>query len=300
MKILITGGAGFIGSHLVDALSRFKRNKIIIFDNFYRGTKENIVTHLKNKNIKIINEDIRNFKSFKKIGNVDLIFHLAAQSNVIGSYLNPDYAFSANIIGTYNVLKFASKIRPDRFIFSSSREVYGNPEYIPVDENHPLKPINMYGATKVSGEMLCNSFINSNNIKITILRIANVYGSRDKDRVIPIFLNNIKNKKNLILYGGKQVLDFLWIKDLINCVINISKNSKFVGETINIGTGTGVSIEDLAKKIIKITDSKSKIIRKKSRSLDVKSFIAKSNLIKLKTLKLDRGLQLLIKSELNL
>ncbi|MAG92069.1 nucleoside-diphosphate sugar epimerase [Candidatus Woesearchaeota archaeon] len=291
MKILITGGAGFIGSHLVDALSKDKKDSIIILDNFYRGRIQNIKHNLKSKNIRLINGDIRNYNSLKRIGKIDIIYHLAAQSNVIGSSLNPDYAFSSNVDGTYNILKYASKNNVKGFVFASSREVYGNPQYIPVDEKHPLNPINMYGALKASGEMLCRAFIKSHKLNVHIVRITNGYGPRDRDRVIPIFLENASKNKDLELYGGKQILDFIWIRDIINGIIQVSKRDDFVGEAVNIGTGKGTSIEDLAKNIIKITGSKSEIVRKKSRGIDVKKFIAKTGKIKLKTLKLGDGLK---------
>lgn len=291
MRILVTGGLGFIGSHLVDALSKKKESIIIILDNLYRGSVDNIKQHLKNKNIKLIKGDVREYSHLKKIGKIDFIYHLAAQSNVAGSFSKPDYAFSTNVVGTLNVLRFASEQKVKKFIFSSSREVYGNPEYIPVDEEHPLNPINIYGLTKLCSESLCMAFSKNNNLNFTILRIANVYGPRDKDRVIPIFIKNAKNNKDLILFGGKQILDFIWIGDAVNAIINISKDKKFVGETVNIGTGVETSIEELAKIIIKLTKSKSKIVRKKSRSFDVEQFVAKSNKIKLKTTKLIDGLK---------
>jgi len=295
MKILVTGGAGFIGSHLADSLSKNKKDNIIIFDNFYRGNLRNIEMAMKNGNVRLIEGDIRKYNEIKKNGKVDIIYHLAAQPNVAGSFFNPDYAFSSNIEGTYNILKYASESKAGRFIFSSSREVYGNPEYLPVDEKHVLNPINIYGATKVSGEMLCKAFIKTHSLRATILRIANVYGPRDKDRVIPIFLENAKNNKNLELFGGKQVLDFIWVGDVVNAINDVSKNDKFIGETINIGTGIGTSIEELAKIIIKLTSSKSRIVKKSPRSFDVGNFIAKSDKLKLKTIKLEDGLKRMIK-----
>lgn len=292
MKILVTGGAGFIGSHLIDALSKNADDDIIILDNFYRRKIDNIKIHL--KNIKIINGDVRNYNLLKKIRKVDFVYHLAAQSNVVGSFFNPDYAVSSNIEGTYNILKYASKNNVKRLIFSSSREVYGNPKYLPVDESHPLNPINIYGATKVAGEMLCKAFFKNQNLKITVLRITNVYGPRDKYRVIPIFLENARNNKDLELFGGKQTLDFIWICDVIKSIIKISRNNKYIGETINIGTGMGTSIENLAKIIVKMTNSESRIIRKESRSIDVQNFISKSDKFKFKTLNLNEGLNTMI------
>tara|TARA_Y100000310_G_scaffold345429_1_gene464857 strand:- start:2891 stop:3781 length:891 start_codon:yes stop_codon:yes gene_type:complete len=291
MKILVTGGAGFIGSHLVDALSQDPSNIILVFDNFHRGKRDNIKTPLQDRKVKLIVGDVRDYSSLKKIGKIDFVYHLAAQSNVIGSSLDPNYAFGSNVDGTFNILRYASENNVKGFVFSSSREVYGNPAYLPVDEEHPLDPINIYGATKASGEMLCKAFIKTKNLNITILRMANVYGPRDKDRVIPIFWENAANNKDLKLFGGKQVLDFIWIGDVVKSITEISKNNKFIGETVNIGTGIGTSIEDLAKRIIKMTGSKSKVIRKKPRSIDVENFIAKSNKFKLRTLRLDVGLK---------
>lgn len=207
MNILITGGAGFIGSHLGDFLSKNKGGRITIFDNLYRGNIKNIKSAIKNGNVKFIKGDVRNYNEIRKIGKADTIYHLAAQPNVAGSFFNPDYAFSPNIEGTYNILKYASKNNIKRFIFSSSREVYGNPEYLSVDKKHALNPININGATKVAGEILCKAFLKTNKLKTTILRIANVYGSRDTDGVIPIFLENTKNNRDLELFGGKRVLD---------------------------------------------------------------------------------------------
>lgn len=291
MRILITGGAGFIGSHLLDKLSKDKDNKIIILDNFYRGSLDNIKQHLKNKDITILNGDVRYYNSFKKIGRIDVVYHLAAQSNVAGSFFKPDYAFSSNVIGTHNALKFSSAQKVKRFIFSSSREVYGTPKYVPVDEGYPPNPINMYGATKVCGETLCRVFHRTNNLNYTIVRIANCYGPRDKDRVIPIFIKDAKDNKVLELFGGQQILDFVWVGDVINLMIKVSKNDEFMGETINIGTGIGTSIEELAKTIIKLTNSKSKIVRRDTRSFDVQKFISKSNKIEIKATKLIDGLK---------
>ena len=291
MKILITGGAGFIGSHLVDRLSKDKNNTIIILDNFHRSEIKNIKQHSMNRKVRLIKGDIRNKNLIKKIAKVDVVYHLAAQSNVVGAFLNPDYAVSTNIEGTFNMIKYAIKEKISKFIFFSSREVYGNPNYLPVDEKHSLSPNNIYGATKVSGEMLCSTLLKNQNIKFTILRIANTYGPRDKNRVIPIFLDNAKKNKPLVLFGGKQVLDFIWIDDLIKAIIKISKSDSYSGKSINVGTGKGTSIESLAKLIKKTANSKSKIIRKNARNIDVEKFISKSENFSLKTLKLEKGLK---------
>jgi UDP-glucose 4-epimerase len=287
--ILVTGGAGFIGSNLVHKLIE-DNNKLIVLDSLHRGSIQNLKEYIDSKKIILIKGDIRNQHDINKIGKVDIIYHLAAQSNVMGSVSDPDYSFSTNVDGTYNILKFASESNVKKFIFASSREVYGNAQYIPVDEKHQLKPLNMYGTTKLAGEILCRHFQNR-GMDIIILRISNTYGPGDKDRVIPIFLENIKNKKDLVLYGGNQVLDFIWVEDVVNSIIEISQNDKYSGETLNIGTGIGTSIVDLAKKILKITHSNCKIMRKEQRDIETKKFISKSSKIKIKTLGLDEGLR---------
>src|SRR3989338_2276148 len=190
-KIFVTGGAGFIGSHLVDKLVE-ECHDICVFDNFSRGNVKNL-DKSKGK-IKIVEGDIRDYGKIKKeMNGYEIVFHLAAQPNVLGSIKDPDYNFTTNINGTLNVLRAAQENNIKRIIFSSSREVYGEPRYIPVDEKHPINPKNLYGKTKIGSEVLCNYFKKYFNLDISIIRIANVFGSRDKDRVIPIFMNNLKN-----------------------------------------------------------------------------------------------------------
>jgi len=224
---------------------------------------------------------------------VDTVYHLAAQSNVIGSSSDPDYSFSTNVIGTYNVLKYSKLKNVKRLIFASSREVYGNPRKTPVDENHITNPINIYGSTKLAGENLCKAF--QNDIEITILRIANAYGPGDKGRVIPLFITNALRNKDLQLYGGQQVLDFIFIDDLTRILIKVANKKKYACKTINIGTGKGTTIEALAQMITNHTVSKSKIVVKKARDIEVMKFISKSLIISEKFISLEGGLKRMIK-----
>jgi UDP-glucose 4-epimerase len=254
MRILITGGFGFIGRHLIN---KFPNDDVIVFDNLYNSKVL--------KGYKFIYGDIRNYDDLLKIGKVDIIYHLAAHSSVFGCFQSPLYTYDTNIKGTYNLLKYANSIKCKKFVFISSREVYGNTSNVPVYVNHQLNPLNLYGFTKMIGEKLCESLFPD----CSIIRLTNVYGFDDKNRVIPEFINNAINDKPLVVYGGKQVLDFIYIDDAIKGIIIISQ---FNG-IYNLGTGKGINIHNLAKKIIKLTKSKSRIILRKSRNFDVSNYV---------------------------
>ena len=215
MKSLVTGGAGFIGSHLVDRLLSDHNQYVSVYDNLSRGKIENLSQHCNNSRFRFIEADIRDFTPLlEAVQGVDVIYHLGAQSSVMQAITDIDYSFTSNVVGTYNVLKAASKAKVSRVVFSSSREVYGEPNYLPVDEEHPTTGKNSYGASKVAAEEYCRVFNNHFGLKTVILRLANVYGARDYDRVIPIWLEQAYRGKNITVYGGTQIIDFIWI-DLV-------------------------------------------------------------------------------------
>ena len=154
MQILVTGGAGFIGSHLVARLVRNPSNSIIVLDNLHRG-RIAALSEVWDK-IAFVEGDVRNRDLLANVmQGCDLVYHLAAQSNVIGAVQDLDYSFSSNVTGTFNVLQAARQAGVRRLVFTSSREVYGDPRQLPVPESDPLHPKNAYGASKVTGEMYC-------------------------------------------------------------------------------------------------------------------------------------------------
>ena len=155
MRVLVTGGAGFLGSHLVDAVVA-AGDEVIILDNLYRGSAANIDAHLRSGAVTFIEGDIRDYTAvLEAAAGVDVVYHLAAQSNVIGALEDTDYSFTTNVAGTYNVLKAAACAGVRRLVFSSSREVYGEPDSIPVPESAPLTAKYPYGASKIAGEAYC-------------------------------------------------------------------------------------------------------------------------------------------------
>ena len=274
MRIVVTVGAGFIGSHLVDRLVQ-DANDVTVIDNLSRGKLENISGYIKSKSIKFYKNDIRDYDKIMNIikGN-EIVFHLAAQSNVMGAVMDLDYSFESNVIGTYNVLKAANTCGVKRFIFSSSREAYGEAISLPVDEEHPLRSKNFYGASKVAGEKYCEIYQNMESMEVVVLRFSNVYGLRDFDRVIPIFINNVVKDEKLRIFGGEQVIDFVSIEKIVEALIQSMTNKEACKCATNIGSGNGVTLFELANRIQELFKSEKEIIVEPPRSVEVVKFIA--------------------------
>ncbi len=274
MRVLVTGGAGFIGSHLVDSLVS-AGHSVRVLDNLFRGKVENIKNHLKKGKIEFLNKDIRFYEQVRDAcRNSEIVFHLAAQSNVMGAVQNINYSFKTNVVGTFNILKACKAAGVKRVIFTSSREAYGEAQYLPVDEKHPLSSKNIYGASKVAGEKYCEVFQNMNDFEVVILRLANVYGERDFDRVIPIFLNNVFKHRDIHIYGGKQLIDFVSIEIVVAALMESMNNTEAPDGPTNIGSGKGTTLFELAEQIMKLTKTKNKIVVDPPRTVEVVKFTA--------------------------
>lgn len=272
MRVLVTGGAGFLGSHLVDALVA-AGDEVIVLDNLYRGSAANIDPHLRTGAVTFIEGDIRDYPAvLEAAGRTEVVYHLAAQSNVIGAIKDTDYSFTTNVAGTYNVLKAAAATGVRRLVFSSSREVYGEPESLPVPESAPLAAKNPYGASKVAGEAYCRVWESTTGLECRILRFANVYGPRDRDRVIPIWLGRARRDEPLELYGGEQVIDFVWVGKAVEALLAAAR-SELTGP-INVGSGTGVTLPHLAQRLLEETGSPSKLETLPARGVEVVRFVA--------------------------
>jgi len=271
VKALVTGGAGFLGSHLVDALVA-AGDEVIVLDNLRRGALANI-DHLWSKHVTFIEGDIRDYSAILEASTgVDVLYHLAAQSNVIGAITDTDYSFTTNVVGTYNVLKGAAQAGVRRLVFASSREVYGEPESIPVPESAPLDAKNVYGASKVAGEAYCHVWQSTTGLECQILRFANIYGPRDRDRVIPIWLERASRGQPLELYGGEQVIDFVWVGTAVRALLAAAGSQ--LSDPINVGSGTGVTLPHLAHRILEETGSASKLKILPARPVEVVRFVA--------------------------
>lgn len=268
MKILVTGGTGFIGSHLIDELIS-QKNQVICLDDLSTGLIQNIASHQENKNFKFIRGTIENKSLLKKlVVENDLIFHLAALVGVSYVLNNPIKGIHVNSLATSILVDLAFKFKK-KFIFASSSEVYGkNPKngLKEVDDcllGSPYIKRWWYAVSKLLDEHLILSYI-ENGLKATIVRLFNVYGPRSKNptysNVIPKFINQALKKEPLTVYGdGKQIRSFGYISDIVDGLIAISKKNNCLGEIINLGTKEPVTILDLAKKIKLLTRSSSKI-----------------------------------------
>jgi len=256
--VLVTGGAGFIGSNLVEDLIRQDYN-VRILDNFVTGNIENLLG-LENK-IELIKGDIRDLKIVKKaVKGVDYISHQAALSSVTGSIEEPIPTAEVNILGTLNVLLAARDFGVQRIVYASSASVYGEvPESeLPVKEDRKLNPISPYASAKLQGEEWCKMFEDVYGLKSVGLRYFNVFGPKQNPKseysaVIPKFINLMLGDKRPPIYGdGKQTRDFIFVKDAVIANIISFKVKRANGDAFNIASGKQISINDLVEKINEI------------------------------------------------
>jgi len=263
-RFLITGGAGFIGSHLTDYLVK-RGAEVICYDNFskqYNGKLKNMNKRYGVKNHRLIKGDILNSEELsKEMKGIDVIFHLAAQPGVRYSLINPVEVSRINIDGTINVLEAARRSDIKKIIFASSSSVYGNPRYLPVDEQHPREPISPYGLSKLVGEEYCNLYARLYGMNISVLRYFTVYGPRQRqDMAIYKFVESILKDKSPIVYGdGEQTRDFTFIDDIVQGTILAAKYEKKGINIFNIGGGRRISVNNLLDLIIKFCE-KEKVV----------------------------------------
>lgn len=261
MKILITGGAGFIGSHLVNSLTN---HDITIIDNFSNSSTSKI-QDFKNNNVKVIKGDITNSELLKNsLTDFDFVIHLAAQINVDVSISDPVYNNKVNVIGTKNILDFCVERKIKNFIVASSAAVYGKSIDLPLTENSPLSPISPYGESKVSMEKLVKEYAKKFDMNCIILRFFNIYGigqSIEYAGVISKFIKQIHKNDDLIIFGdGKQTRDFLSVHDLITAInLSIKNITGKRGLCINIGSGHNITINKLANLMISLSRKSLKI-----------------------------------------
>ena len=251
MKTIVTGGAGFIGSHLCEKLLK-EGHSITVIDNFSVGRNSNLKKIT--KKIKIYNKDIRNYNSIKKIfRKADNVFHLAALADIVPSIEKPDEYYSTNVTGTFNILKLSVENNIKRFIYSASSSCYGIPKTYPTDETAKLDPQYPYALTKKLGEDLVLHFSKVYNLNATSLRFFNVYGPRSRTSgaygaVFGVFLaQKLFNKPFTVVGDGKQKRDFTYVSDVVEAIHETSKSKKLSNQVFNVGSGNTISINKITK-----------------------------------------------------
>lgn len=246
-RVIVTGGAGFIGSHLVDRLVALK-HEVWVIDNLSLGSRENV-------NIKahFCNKDIRDLDAMRHVfEGVDCVFHLAAHPRIQPSIKNPDESFTNNLLGTHNVLMAAKDAGVKRVVYSGSSSVYGDQSELPLREDMLPNPKNPYALDKLQSEQRCLKFTEWYNLPTVCLRYFNVYGKRQPTEgayatVIGIFLRQKKEEKPLtIVRTGMQKRDFTYVGDVVEANILAMGAPEAVGEIINIGSGSNYSINEIA------------------------------------------------------
>jgi len=256
-RALVTGGAGFIGSHLVDRLMK-DGFEVTVLDNFTTGTLENLRSYISKDEFHIVKGEVQNRAEVKRVmEDVDYVFHLAAIVSVKFSVKNPALVDKVNVDGTLNVLEESLNLDLKKFVYLSSCAVYGNPKYLPIDEEHPTMPLSPYGVSKLAAEYYCKVFYEIYGLKTVCLRLFNVYGLRQRSGpyggVISKFIKCLRQRKPPVIFGdGKQTRDFIHVKDVVDAILSASRTERCNGEVINVGSGKETSINELAELLIRI------------------------------------------------
>ncbi len=273
MKILVTGGEGFVGRHLVRCLIE-GGHEVTIIDSNIRAKEDSMAT---SKDIVIMREDLRDMKDLVTIiESSDIVFHLAAVSRVLPSIDSPLDTFEINVSVTERIARACSKFGT-KLIFSSSREVYGEPKTVPVNESHPIDPESPYGASKAAAEHIITSYGKTYGLDYVILRLANVFGNGDFERVIPIFMDKMSRNEEVTIFGRDKVIDFIDVDTVAEIFV---RSMGLKNDVFNVSSGVGTSLAELAYGLKAIMKSDSNIRIMPNRDNEVAKFIGDPSKLK--------------------
>ena len=253
MIILVTGGAGFIGSHLVDRLVNGGYS-VRVIDNLSGGRLENLKRPLEANTIKLIIGDLKDPQAtLRAIEGVDVVFHFAANPEVRVSTTNPEIHFNENVVATFNLLEAMRKKSVKELVFASSSSVYGEPEEIPVGEDVPIRPVSVYGASKASCENLIHAYSKLYGIKAVVLRYANVVGPRLRHGVIWDFIVKLSRNPNEleVLGDGKQVRSYIYVDDAVEATLLAWRKSTSYFEVYNVASEDWITVDEVADEVVK-------------------------------------------------
>jgi UDP-glucose 4-epimerase len=279
-RVLVAGGAGFIGSHIADRLID-QDVEVTVLDNLYAGRLENLEDCSRSRKFRFVRGDVRDFKVVKRlIKDVDAVFNDAAVVSVPRSLEEPLLANEVNVGGALNLLKASVDSGVKRYVQASSASVYGNTETLPVDESLAVNPLSPYAVAELAGENYARVFYRAYGLETVCLRYFNVYGPRQTfsaySGAITIFLNKLSGGQRPLIFGdGEQTRDFVYVEDVVEANMLALNSAKAVGEAINIGTGVPHTINELVQRLQEKLDKKRlKPIYKSSRQGDVRNSYA--------------------------
>ena len=277
-NVLVTGGCGFIGSHLVDKLTEDKNN-VFVIDDLSTGLKDNCNSSA-NYIFKDLVEILDSSEQFSKLiieNQIDTVFHLAALADVRESIKEPLKVYTVNTLVTIKLAELCSELGVEKFIFSSTSAVYGEPHYLPVDEDHPVNPLSPYGLSKLSAERYLDYKANSSDMSVIIFRFPNVYGPRQRSDleggVISIFKDKMENNDELFFYGdGKQTRDWVHCFDIVEA-LDCALKSECKNVVLSLGSNVQKSLLDLFKLMSKNYGYKLEPIHLSARKGDIKDML---------------------------
>jgi len=275
-SILVTGADGFIGSHLTEELVRkgYKVRAFCYYNSFNSwGWLDSLDKEIKDK-IEVFMGDIRDpYGVRKSMEGIDIVFHLAALIAIPFSYHSPDSYIDTNVKGTLNILQAAKDLNVKKVLVTSTSEVYGTAQFVPITELHPKQPQSPYSASKIGADCIAESFFRSFDLPVTIVRPFNTYGPRQSARaVIPTIITQLLSGVEEIKLGDIiPTRDLLFVKDTVNGFINIAESDELLGQEVNIATQSEISIGDLAQSLINIINPKSRIVSDSQRLRPSKS-----------------------------
>lgn len=286
--VLVTGGAGFIGSHLVDRLVREKPEKIIVLSNFFLGTKRNLRRARKNfENLEIINCDVSDYDSLLKVFTkykVDIVFNLAVIP-LPTSLVKPEWTVETNIKMTLNICQLMRENYFSKLIQYSSSEAFGTLKYVPMDLKHPLIPETPYAASKAATDHIALSYHRTFGHDVTVVMPFNQYGPRQNAKkyagIIPLMIKKMANQESVEIFGdGNQTRDFCYVKDTADATVKIALNDSLSGKTVLIGSGIEISINFLVQSLSKLLNYDKPIVYSSARPGDVRRHLADISYIK--------------------